>query len=85
MERLQISGANTAFRGDRLYPLVLAGRLIGVFATGVRDTGETMPPDIDDAIASIASAVAISLAAIETNLVRAENAVLQARLASAGT
>jgi len=44
-----------------------------------------MPPDIDDAIASVASAVAISLAAIETTQVRAENAVLHARLATAGT
>ncbi|HEY8322829.1 MAG TPA: hypothetical protein VIG46_13645 [Candidatus Baltobacteraceae bacterium] len=84
MERLQINDAHTAFRGDRLYPLVLAGRLVGVLATGERDSGESMPPDIDDAIASIASAVAISLAAIETTQVRAENAALQARLATAG-
>jgi len=85
MERLQIDDAHTAFRGDRLYPLVLAGRLVGALATGVRDSGESMPPDIDDAIASVASAVAISLAAIETTQVRAENAVLHARLATAGT
>jgi len=84
MERLQVAGAETAFRGDRLYPLVLAGRLTGVIATGERDSGESMPPDIDDAIGGVASAVAIALAAIETTQVRAENTALQARLAAAG-
>jgi hypothetical protein len=83
MERMQVGAAHTALRGDRLYPLVLAGRLVGVISTGERDSGEAMPPDIDDAIAGIASAVAIALAAIETTQVRAENAVLHARLAAA--
>jgi hypothetical protein len=80
-EKLQLQGMPTAFLGERLYPMVLAGRLVGVLATGARESGEHMPPDIDEAISGIASAVAISLAAIETDRIRQENAMLQMRLA----
>jgi hypothetical protein len=70
----------TAFPGARLYPMVLAGRLAGVIATGERESGEAMPPDIDEAIRRAAAAVTISLAAIESDRIRQENAILQRRL-----
>lgn len=70
----------TAFPGARLYPMVLAGRLSGVLVTDERESGETMPPDIDDAIQRIAAAVTIALAAIETDRIRHENTVLRQRL-----
>lgn len=70
----------TALPGARLYPMVLAGRLAGTIATGERESGETMPPDIDDAIKRVVSAVTIALAAIESDRVRQENAVLKQRL-----
>lgn len=81
--QLQIHGVSTGFLGDRLYPMFLAGRLVGVISTGERESGEEMPPDIDDAIARVAAALAVSLAAIETDRVRAENALLHAKLAGA--
>lgn len=79
-EALQVHGTPTAFPGDRLYPMILAGRIGGVIATGERESGEVMPPDIDDAIKRIAEAAAIALAAIDTDRIRQENAVLHARL-----
>lgn len=82
-EALHVHGKPTAFPGERLYPMILAGRISGVIATGERGGLEEMPPDIDDAIARIAAALAIALAAIETDRVRQENAALQARLAAA--
>lgn len=84
-EQLQIHRLSTSFLGDRLYPMFLSGRLEGVISIGERESGEHMPPDIDDAIARIASALAVSLAAIETDRVRAENVLLHARLADAAT
>lgn len=82
-ERLQIHGFSTAFLGERLYPMFLAGRLTGTISTGGRESGEQMPPDIGEAIERIAAALAVALAAIETDRIRSENALLQARLAGA--
>ncbi len=82
-EELQVHGFSTSFLGARLYPMSLAGRLVGVVSTGERESGEQMPPDIDDAIGRVASALAVSLSAIESDRIRTENATLQARLASA--
>jgi len=70
----------TVLPGARLYPMVLAGRLAGAIATGDRESGEIMPPDIDDAIKRVVAAVTIALAAIESDRVRQENAVLKKRL-----
>ena len=78
---LDLHGIATAFPGERLYPLVLAGSLQGVLAIAARENGEAMPPDIDEAIRQIAAAAAITLAAIETSEVRLENARLKSRLA----
>jgi hypothetical protein len=82
-ERLQIHGTETLFAGDRLYPMYLSGRLIGVISVGHRESGEHMPPDIDDAIERIASAVASALTAIETDRIREEKERLEARLSAA--
>ncbi|HEY1975189.1 MAG TPA: hypothetical protein VGG89_01420 [Candidatus Baltobacteraceae bacterium] len=79
-DELDTHDVQTAFPGERLYPMVLAGRLAGTLATGRRENGEAMPPDIDDAIRRVASAVAIALAAIESDRVREENATLRQRL-----
>lgn len=81
-EALQVHGVPTTFPGDRLYPMVLAGRIAGVVATGERESGEEMPPDINEAIERIAAALTISLAAIETDRIRSENATLHAQLAT---
>ena len=80
-EALQAHGMPTAFPGDRLYPMILAGRIGGVIATGERESGEAMPPDIDEAIHRIAAAVAVALAAIDSDRIREENRLLHARLA----
>ncbi|HKU68556.1 MAG TPA: hypothetical protein VJP85_12335 [Candidatus Baltobacteraceae bacterium] len=80
-EQLQINDLSTSFLGDRLYPMFLAGRLVGVISTGERESGEQMPPDIDDAIARAAASLGVSLSAIETDRVRTENVLLQAQLA----
>lgn len=79
-EELDTHDVRTAFPGARLYPMVLAGRLVGALATGERESGEAMPPDIDGAISRIASAVVIALAAIESDRIREENASLRQRL-----
>lgn len=79
-DELDTHDVQTAFPGERLYPMVLAGRLAGALATGRRENGEAMPPDIDEAIRRVASAVAIALAAIESDRVREENATLRQRL-----
>ncbi len=82
-EILNAHGRPTAFPGARLYPMILAGRIGGVIATGDRESLEEMPPDIDDAIAHIAAALAVALAAIETDRIRQQNAALQAQLTQA--
>ena len=79
-DELDTHDFKTAFSGARLYPMVLAGRLAGTIATGERESGEAIPPDIDDAIKRVVSAVTIALAAIESDRIRQENAVLQQRL-----
>jgi len=79
-EELDTHDLNTAFPGERLYPMVLAGRLAGTMATGQRENGEAMPPDINEAIRRIAAAVAIALAAIESDRIRDENTALRQRL-----
>jgi hypothetical protein len=81
-EVLSAHAVSTALPGDRLYPMVLAGRIVGIVATGQRESGEQVPPDVDGAIRSIVGAVAIALAAIESDRIRQENAMLQARLAT---
>lgn len=81
-EQLQIHDVSTSFLGDRLYPMFLAGRLVGIVSTGERESGEQMPPDVDDAIGRVAAALGVSLSAMETEHVRTENAALRARLAT---
>jgi GAF domain-containing protein len=62
--------------------MILAGRLVGVLCIGNRAGGEAVPPDIDEAVAHIAGAIAIAVAAIETDAIREENASLQNRLST---
>ena len=78
-DEIDTHDVETAFPGERLYPMVLAGRLAGALATGRRESGEAMPPDIDEAIRRVASAVAIALAAIESDRIREENVLLRQR------
>lgn len=77
---LDLHGVTTALPGARLYPMTLSGRLVGAVAIGERHGAEEMPPDIDESIARVAESIAISIAAIETDAVRQENARLQQRL-----
>lgn len=56
----------------------VAGRLAGALATGRRENGEAMPPDIDEA-RRVASAVAVALVAIESDRIREENVALRQR------
>jgi GAF domain-containing protein len=70
----------TAFPGARAYPMILAGRLVGVLCAGDRAGGETIPPDIDEAVTHIAGAVAIAVAAIQSDAIREENESLRLRL-----
>jgi hypothetical protein len=79
-EPLAIRAMPTALPGDRLYPMIRAGRMAGVVATGERESGEEMPPDIDDAIKAIAHAAATSLGAIESDHIRSELTTLRAHL-----
>ena len=79
-EPLHVHKMPTALPGDRLYPMVRAGRIVGVIATGERKSGEEMPPDIDDAIKRIAHAAATSLGAIESDQIRSELTELRTRL-----
>jgi GAF domain-containing protein len=79
-EPLDLHDLATAFPGVRAYPMILAGRLVGVLSIGNRAGGEAIPPDIDEAVANIAGAIAIAVAAIETDAIREENALLQRRL-----
>ena len=79
-EPLHVHTMPTAFPGDRLYPMIRAGRIVGVIATGERESGEEMPPDIDDAIIRIAHAAATSLGAIESDQIRSELTELRTRL-----
>lgn len=77
---LHVHTMPTAFPGDRLYPMIRAGRIVGVIATGERESGEEMPPDIDEAIIRIAHAAATSLGAIESDQIRSELTDLRLRL-----
>ena len=79
-EPLLVHTMPTAFPGDRLYPMVRAGRMVGVIATGERESGEEMPPDIDDAINQIAHATATALGALESDRIRSELTTLRTRL-----
>lgn len=79
-EPLHVHTMPTALPGDRLYPMIRAGRIVGVIATGERESGEEMPPDIDDAIIRIAHAAAIALGAIESDQIRLELTTLRTRL-----
>ena len=81
-ESLDLHERQTALPGVRVYPMILAGRLVGLLCVGDRESGEAMPPDIDAAIQRIAQAAAIATAAIETDAIRQENALLQQRLSS---
>ena len=77
---LDLHDVATALPGTRAYPMTLAGRLVGVLCIGDRNGGEAMPPDVDNAVDRIAGAVGIAVAAIETNAIREENALLRARV-----
>ncbi len=79
-EPLDLHHLTTAFPGLRAYPMILAGRLVGVLCIGSRVGGEAIPPDIDRAVARIAEAISIAVSAIETDAIRMENASLQRRL-----
>lgn len=79
-EPLHVHRMPTALPGDRLYPMIRAGRIVGVVATGERESGEDMPPDIDDAIVRIAHAAATALGAIESDQIRSELSALRMRL-----
>lgn len=79
-EPLHVHRMPTALPGDRLYPMIRSGRIVGVIATGERESGEEMPPDIDDAIIRIAHAAATSLGAIESDHIRSELSDLRTRL-----
>ncbi|MGB6984900.1 MAG: hypothetical protein WBD74_02860 [Candidatus Aquilonibacter sp.] len=79
-ERLDLHAAKTTVPGVRVYPMILAGRLVGIAAVGERESFEQMPPDIDEAIARVCDAVAIAIAAIETDSIREENVALRKRL-----
>ena len=79
-EPLLVHAVPTTLPGDRLYPMVRAGRIVGVIATGERESGEEMPPDIDDAIMRIAQAAATELGAIESDRIRSELTTLRTHL-----
>lgn len=79
-EPLHVHRMPTALPGDRLYPMIRAGRIVGVVATGERESGEDMPPDVDEAIIRIAHAAATSLGAIESDQIRSELSDLRLRL-----
>ncbi|GAC1659568.1 MAG: hypothetical protein NVS9B12_12980 [Vulcanimicrobiaceae bacterium] len=81
-EVLQVHDYPTAFPGERLYPMTLAGRVSGALVVSERETAEEMPPDIDDAIRHVAQSVAITLAAIEADNVRREIVSLRAQLST---
>ena len=83
-EPLSAPNAESAFPTGHIYPMMLAGRLVGAICTGEREGGEAMPPDVDATIARIADAVAITLSAIESDIIRDENQVLRARLDELG-
>ncbi|MBV8656064.1 MAG: hypothetical protein JO160_08460, partial [Candidatus Eremiobacteraeota bacterium] len=55
-------------------------RIAGIIATGERQSGEEMPPDIDDAIVRIAHAAATALGAIDSDRNRSELLALRTRL-----
>jgi hypothetical protein len=71
-ETIDISHRTTSFAGVRLYPMRLAGRFVGVVSVGERETGETMPPDIDDALRAVATSVAMAVEGIEAARLREE-------------
>jgi len=79
-EPVDIEGSVTAVPGVRAYPMILAGRLMGFVATGEREGGEAMPPDIDEAVKQVCLSTASALAAIETDVMRRRNYALQQRL-----
>ncbi|MBV8433953.1 MAG: hypothetical protein JO029_06725, partial [Candidatus Eremiobacteraeota bacterium] len=79
-EPLLVHNVPTALPGDRLYPMIRAGRIAGIIATGERQSGEEMPPDIDDAIVRIAHAAATALGAIDSDRNRSELLALRTRL-----
>ena len=68
----------TTFPGERVYPMVLIGRVTGALALGERESGEAMPPDIDDAVKRVVAAVAIATESIQAARVRKELEALRA-------
>jgi hypothetical protein len=80
---IDLRRAGTSFPGVRIYPLVVADTVLGVLTVGERESGEAMPPDIDNAIQTIAGSVAACLMSIEISRVREENAQLRLRLGAA--
>ena len=83
-EPLSAPNDKSDFSTGHIYPMMLAGRLVGAICTGEREGGEAMPPDVDATIARIADAVAITLSAIESDFIREQNRVLRARLDELG-
>lgn len=61
-----------------MYPLILIGRVTGALVLGERESGEAMPPDINEAVRAVTAAVAMSLESIEGARLRAEIATLRA-------
>ncbi|MBV9270155.1 MAG: hypothetical protein JO165_03620 [Candidatus Eremiobacteraeota bacterium] len=77
---LDLHNIPTAFPGTRAYPMTLAGRSLGTVTLGERESAETIPPDIDDAIRTMIAAIAIALETIESARLRRELAQLRANL-----
>lgn len=77
-EKIDASEYRTSFPGVSVYPLILVGRVTGALVLGERESGETMPPDIDEAVRAVTAAVAMSLESIESARLRAEIETLRA-------
>jgi hypothetical protein len=64
---VDLHGVGSSLSGDRAYPMVARGRLVGVLEVGPRLTGEAYAPDESTAIAQLASSVGAALDVFNTN------------------
>jgi hypothetical protein len=60
-EPLDLAGLETALRGERAYPMLARGRLIGALVIGPKRSGETYAPDESAAIAEVAHGAGVAL------------------------
>ena len=58
---VDLAGVETALRGERAYPMMARGRLVGALIVGPRRSGETYAPDESEAIAEVARGVGVAL------------------------